>query len=76
MLLDFSALGTRLIEAVEEKGLAIGQLFRHLSIMPTFELRDAGVVDVGAQISRKAGDEGAALGSDDGLLGGGDGSLG
>ena len=31
-----------LITAVEERGLAIGQLFRHLNIMPSFELRDAG----------------------------------
>jgi hypothetical protein len=57
-------LGTdELISAVEERGLAIGQLFRHMSIMPTFELRDAGAVDVDADLARKAGDDGAALAS-------------
>jgi len=30
-----------LIEAVEQRGLAIGQLFRHLNVMPTFELHAA-----------------------------------
>ena len=37
-----------LVEAVEERGLAIGQLFRHMNVMPSFELHDAGHLDRGA----------------------------
>ena len=37
-----------LISAMEEQGLAIGQLFRHLNVMPNFDLRDAGHLDPGA----------------------------
>jgi len=43
-----------LIAAVEERGLAIGQLFRHLNVMPTFELRDAGHLSSGALVEGEA----------------------
>jgi hypothetical protein len=36
------------IEAVEKKGIAIGQLFRHFEILPTFKLLDASREDTGA----------------------------
>ena len=33
------------ISAIEDEGVAIGQLFRHLNILPGFELKAAGVID-------------------------------
>ena len=41
---------SELIRAVGERGVAIGQLFRQLNVMPTFELRDAGFLPPAALV--------------------------
>ena len=58
------------IAAVEERGVGIGQLFRHLNILPDFELLAAGTLEAGAPLPPEA----ALSAATDGDAGGGGGA--
>ena len=64
------------IAAVEERGVGIGQLFRHLNILPDFELLAAGTLEAGAPLPPEAALSAATDGDADGGGGGAGGGAG
>ena len=59
------------ISAIADGGVAIGQLFRHLNILPDFELLAAGTLEAGAPLPPEAALSAATDGDADGGGGGG-----